>query len=96
MCAAPTAIVGEALALVRFKRAVVVTRRAAQRMAERAVSADLRLRMIDEGGTRYGDATHLWAWLDVPGRDDGLLCAVLILEETCVVKTVMHRWELMP
>lgn len=54
------------------------------------------LRVIDEGATRYSDATHLWAWLDVPGRDDNLLCAALVLEDMVVVKTVMHRWELMP
>ncbi len=24
--------------------------------------------------------THLWTWLDVPGRADHLVCAVLVLE----------------
>ena len=81
---------------VRFKRPVVVTRHAAKRMRERAVSEDLLLRVIDMGATRYRDATHLWAWLDHPERDDNLLCAVLILEDAVVVKTVMHHWELMP
>jgi hypothetical protein len=32
----------------------------------------------------------------VAGRDDNLLCAVLVLDDVLVVKTVMHRWELMP
>ena len=39
---------------------------------------------------------RLWVWLDVPGRDDNLLCAVLLLESAVIVKTVMHHWELMP
>lgn len=36
------------------------------------------------------------AWLSVPGRDDNMVCAVLVLEEAVIVKTVMHHWELMP
>jgi hypothetical protein len=60
------------------------------------VSDALLLRVIDEGGIRYRDASHLWAWLDVPGRADNLVCAVLVLEAAVIVKTVMHHWELMP
>lgn len=81
---------------VRFQRPVVLTRHTVQQMAERNIDQALLLRVIDEGGTRYSDATHLWAWLEVPGRDDNLLCAVLVLEEAVVVKTVMHHWELLP
>ena len=44
----------------RFGRPIIVTRHAAQRMAERDVSDALLLRLIDEGNTRYRDATHLW------------------------------------
>ena len=80
----------------RFSRPVIVTRHAAQRMADRGVSDVLLLQIIDDGGIRYRDDAHLWAWLDVPGRDDNLVCAVLVLEDAVIVKTVMHRWELMP
>jgi Domain of unknown function (DUF4258) len=80
----------------RFDRQIIVTRHARQRMAERNVSDELLLRIIDMGGIRYRDASHLWAWLNVPGRNDNLLCAVLILEQALIVKTLMHRWELMP
>lgn len=65
-------------------------------MAERYVTPELLLRVIDEGQTRYSDDLRLWVWLDVPGRDDNLLCAVLVLESAVIVKTVMHHWELMP
>ena len=51
----------------------------------------LLLRVIDEGAIRYKDATHLWAWLDVPGRNDNLMCAVLVLDDALIVKTVMHH-----
>jgi hypothetical protein len=80
----------------RFNRPVVITHHAAQRMAERRIGAALLLAMVDEGELRYSDATHLWAWLDVAGRDDNLMCAVLVLEDAVVVKTVLHHWELMP
>jgi hypothetical protein len=65
-------------------------------MAERGIPEALLLRVIEEGATRYRDASHLWVWLDVAGRDDNLLCAVLVMEAALVVKTVMHHWELMP
>jgi hypothetical protein len=32
----------------------------------------------------------------VPQRSDNLLCAVLVMEDAVIVKTVMHHWELMP
>lgn len=81
----------------RFNRPVVITRHAAQRMIERRVTPELLMQVIDEGQTRYSDSIRLWVWLDVHGRDDNLLCAVLVLvlEEAVIVKTVMHRWELM-
>ena len=81
---------------LRFNRPVIITRHAAQRMVERQITPELLLRVIDEGHTRYSDDVRLWVWLDVPGRDDNLLCAVLVLEEAVIVKTVMHHWELMP
>lgn len=80
----------------RFAREVIITRHARQRMTERAVPDELLLRVLEEGDTRYRDASHLWVWLQVPGRDDNLLCAVLVLEDVLIVKTVLHRWELMP
>ena len=43
---------------------------------------------IDFGQTRLSDAERLWVWLNVPEREDNLLCAVLVLEDAVVVKTV--------
>jgi Domain of unknown function (DUF4258) len=80
----------------RFARPVVITAHAVKRMGERHVSDALLLSIIDSGHTKYSDANHLWAWAEVPGRDDNLVCAVLVLENVVVVKTVMHRWELQP
>jgi hypothetical protein len=79
----------------RFKRTVVITAHAARRMAERDIGEALLLRMLDDGGLRYQDETHLWAWLQVPERADNLLCAAVVLDDAVIVKTVMHHWELM-
>ena len=34
--------------------------------------------------------------MHVPDRDDNLVCAVLVLENAVIVKTLMHHWELLP
>lgn len=79
---------------VRFNRPVIITRHAAQRMAERSISSEELLAVVDGGETRYKDSTHLWAFKHLDGRSDNLVCAVLVLEEAVVVKTVMHYFTL--
>ncbi|OYU10401.1 MAG: DUF4258 domain-containing protein [Comamonadaceae bacterium PBBC1] len=49
---------------------------------------------IHTGETRFKDPTHLWAYKNLPGRTDNLVCAVLVLEDAVVVKTVMHEFVL--
>lgn len=53
------------------------------------------LEVIDKGETRYRDDTHLWAFKEFPERHDNLLCAVLVLEDALIVKTVMHHFSLL-
>ncbi len=53
------------------------------------------LDVIDQGETRYRDSTHLWAFKEFPERNDNLLCAVVVLEDAVIVKTVMHHFSLM-
>lgn len=65
-------------------------------MLDRGIPEALLHKVIDHGTTRYRDTEHLWVWLNVPDRDDNLLCAVLVPEDSLVVKTVLHRWELLP
>ncbi len=77
---------------VRFNRLVILTRHAAQRMAERSISPAELLVVVDTGGTRYKDDAHLWAFKHFNQRDDNLVCAVLVLEDAVVVKTVMHHF----
>ena len=50
--------------------------------------------MIDTGDTRYKDESHLWVSKHLVGPTDILICAVLVLEDTVDVKTVMHAFTL--
>lgn len=80
---------------IRFQRRLVVTRHARERMVERDISDAMLIEVIDEGETRYRDATHLWAFKAFPERHDNLLCAVLVLEDAVIVKTVMHHFSVL-
>jgi hypothetical protein len=79
----------------RFQREVCLTRHAEIRMRERGISAAMLLEVIDTGDTRYRDETHLWEFKSFPDRDDNLLCAVLVLEDRLIVKTVMHHFAVL-
>lgn len=79
----------------RFNRPVVVSSHAKIRMTERDISEAMLLEVIDSGEARYKDATHLWAFKEFPERHDNLLCAVLVLEDRVVVKTVMHHFTVL-
>lgn len=77
----------------RFQCAIVITHHARMRMDERGITELLLLDVIDSGEIRYRDATHLWIFKRFNDRSDNLLCAVLVLEDRLVVKTVMHHFE---
>lgn len=72
----------------------VLTQHAQVRMAQRSISIEELLVVVDTGDTRFKDDTHLWAFKNLPGRTDNLVCAVLVLEDAVVVKTVMHEFVL--
>jgi hypothetical protein len=79
----------------RFQRRIDVTHHARQRMAERHIDDARLLDLIDSGETRYKDAMRLWIYKIYADRDDNLLCvAAVLLEDTLVVKTAMHRFQL--
>ncbi|MHB1237047.1 MAG: DUF4258 domain-containing protein [Gallionella sp.] len=79
----------------RFQRPVVISSHAKVRMFERDISETTLLEVIDSGDTRYKDATHLWAFKEFPERHDNLVCAVLVLEDCVIVKTVMHHFTVL-
>ncbi|OYU30138.1 MAG: hypothetical protein CFE39_15120 [Comamonadaceae bacterium PBBC2] len=79
---------------LRFQLPIVLTTHARVRMDERSISMEELLLVIDTGDTRYKDSAHLWVFKAIEGRVDNLVCAVLVLEDAVVVKTVMHRFTL--
>ena len=76
----------------RFSRPVVITLHAEKRMLERGISRETLIDIIDTGTTKYRDETHLWVYKNYQNRSDNLICAVLVLEHSVVVKTVMHHF----
>jgi chaperone required for assembly of F1-ATPase len=78
----------------RFQLPIVLTKHAQLRMAERHISDEQLLEVVDTGGTKYKDPSHLWAFKHLANRTDNLICAVLVLENQVVVKTVMHEFSL--
>lgn len=77
---------------VRFSLPVVITLHAEKRMLERSISREMLIDVIDTGTTKYRDETHLWVYKHYQNRSDNLICAVLVLEHSVVVKTVMHHF----
>jgi hypothetical protein len=80
---------------VRFARPILIARHERERMIERTISDEMLLEVIDSGETRYRDATHHWAFKEFPARHDNLLCAVVVLEDAVIVKTVMHHFSVL-
>lgn len=79
----------------RFGKLVVITDHARRRMAERNISDALLLDLIETGEIRYKDAARMWIAKSYPDREDSPLCAVAVMEQALIVKTVMHHfsWE---
>ena len=78
----------------KFLRTIILTKHAIKRMSDRFVSDEMLIKIIDTGKIRYKDETHLWIFVDFPNRTDNSLCAVLVLEDALIVKTVMHHFSL--
>ena len=79
----------------RFNRPIILSTHAKIRMVEREISEAMLLEVIDSGDTRYKDTTHLWAFKEFPEWHVNLLCAVPILEDCVIVKTVMHHFSVL-
>ena len=80
----------------RFSLPIVLTKHAQERMLERNVTIEQVVEIVDTGETKFADPTHLWAYKALPHRDDNLICAVLVLEDKVVVKTIMHHFKVLP
>ena len=77
----------------RFNRPIIVTSHAQLRMIERDITEVMLIDIIDTGTEKYSDESHLWVFKHFPDRPDNLICAVLVLENAVVIKTVMHHFS---
>jgi len=78
----------------RFNRTIYITRHAKLRMEQRQISNDLLLQIIENGTIKYKDEYRLWIFKEFNCRIDNLLCAVVVLEDELIIKTVMHNFEI--
>jgi hypothetical protein len=76
----------------RFNKPIIITRHAQLRMVQRAISTEELMVVMDTGDVRQKDAAHLWVFKTLPHRTDNMICAVLVLEDSVIVKTVMHEF----
>ena len=80
----------------RFGLPVVLTDHARLRMAERSITAELVLDIVDTGTLKDAGSSHYWLYKHLPDRTDNLLCVAAVVDNVVVVKTIMHHWELLP
>jgi len=76
----------------RFNKPIIITRHAQLRMVQRAISTEELMVVMDTGDVRQKDAAHLWVFKTLPHRNENMMCAVLVLEDSVIVKTVMHEF----
>ena len=80
----------------RFNLQVILTEHATQRMAERQISLEQVLEIIDSGTVKEAGGLHYWLYKHLPDRTDNLLCVAAVIDNVFVVKTIMHHWEPLP
>ena len=78
----------------RFRKKIVITQHAQERMLERGISDTELLDVIETGTIRQKDEKRMWIYKAVEKRVDNLICAAVMEEDRLVVKTVMINWQL--
>lgn len=77
----------------RFQRVIHVTQHAQKRMLERSIDDDLLFDLIETGELKFKDANHAWIAKFYEDRNDNLICAAVVIEQTVIVKTVMYHFS---
>ena len=78
----------------RFGKPVWVTHHARESMGRRGVDMATLATLLEQGAIKRTDESHLWIYMDIPGRTDNLICAAAVEQAAVVIKTVMINWEL--
>lgn len=79
----------------RFRCWVYLTQHAIKRMEERDLNKNMIGELIETGIIHKKDDKRIWVYKSFLERNDNLICAAITQENKLIIKTVMHRWELM-
>ena len=77
----------------RFNLPIIIAIHARRRMIERNISESILIDIIETGYEKYSDKSRLWVFKYYAERSDNLICAALVLEDSVVIKTVMHHFS---
>ena len=77
----------------RFKKAIHVTEHAKKRMIERSIDDQLLFNLIETGELKFKDSKHGWIAKFYENRNDNLICAAVVIDQTVIVKTVMFNFS---
>lgn len=58
-------------------------------MAKRDITLPEVKQLIEEGNVEYKDDKHGWVYFDFANRNDNLVCAAIIHDQTIIIKTIM-------
>jgi hypothetical protein len=78
----------------RFDKTIKLTHHAKARMQERDITEARLLDLIEYGETKFKDDKHGWFFKNYPDRNDNLVCAVVMIDDAIIIKTVMINWQL--
>lgn len=77
----------------RFRGVIHVTEHAKRRMLERSIDDDLLFDLIETGEVKFKNETHGWIAKFYEDRNDNLICAAVVIDQTVIVKTVMYHFS---
>ena len=77
----------------RFKGPIHITAHARKRMIERSIDDELLFDLIETGDLKFKDDKHAWIAKFYEDRNDNLICAAVVIDQTVIVKTVMFHFS---
>jgi len=79
---------------LRFKKSVWLTNHAIESMAKRNITLNEVKKLIESGEYTEKKELHGWIYYEFPKRDDDLMCAAVLKDESIIIKTIMIHWQL--
>jgi hypothetical protein len=77
----------------RFAKTVWLTNHAIESMAKRRVALDEVQTLIEQGAFVQKSDGHGWIAYHFGARNDNLVCAAIVNDQSVIVKTVMVNWK---